>query len=47
MYTPKSSEGGEQMKTLEFILIALASGITFPVVAYYILRAWDENIWKE
>jgi len=38
---------GEQMKTWEFILIALASGITFPICAYFILKSWDENIWKE
>jgi len=35
------------MNTYEFLLIALASGITFPVCAYFILKAWDESIWKE
>jgi len=38
---------GEQMKTFEFLLIAMASGITFPVVAWFILKWWDESIWKE
>jgi hypothetical protein len=34
------------MTIFEFLLIALASGITFPACAYFILKAWDENIWK-
>ena len=35
------------MTIFEFLLIAMASGITFPVVAWFILKWWDESIWKE
>ena len=39
--------GGERMKEQLIIYIGVASVFVYPVVAYFLLKSMDENIWKE